>query len=138
MEYRGVLAWVYALTVLIGALSIIYPTPVPVWVDFGLHITYIYAMMLFFGGIAGLFAIYRPNYKVELVGLWFVLGGYAIYDIALWSLVTERILIATEIAPPFRPALIAAALAVFCTGRIIYLVKQNHELVKAADADGLD
>jgi len=137
MLNRGVLAAVYSLTAVFGLLSVSFPSP-SVWGLVGLHLVYLYGILLLVGGLAALVAVALPNYKLELIALWPVVGGFLMYDIALWGLFAERVGVIDGLAPPYGPALAVAILSLFLIAKILLLIKKNHQLVRAADNNGLD
>src|SRR6188768_1145155 len=96
---RGLLAGVYSLTALLGLATMFFPSE-SIWGLVGLHITWLYGGLLLIGAVGALVSIILPNYKLEMTFLWFVAGGYLIYDIALWGLFAERIGIIDGLAPP--------------------------------------
>lgn len=137
MLHRGLLAPVYGITVLLGLLTVLAPAP-SIWGVVGLHITYLYGILLFVGAIIALWSIIKPNYKLEMIALWPVVGGFALYDIALWGIFADRVGVLDGLPPPYGPALAVAVLTLFLIAKIVLLYKKNRELVRASDNGRLE
>lgn len=137
MLNRGLLAAVYSITALFGLLSLLFPSP-SVWGLVGLHLVYLYGILLLVFGLIALLAVLRPNYKVELIALWPIAGGFLMYDIALWGLFAERVGVLDGLPPPYGPALAVLILTLFLIAKILLLIWKNAQLVKASESHGLD
>ena len=136
MLNRGLLAVVYSLTILLGLLTVVFPAA-SIGGVIGDPLTYAYGVLLILGAAGALVGIIIPNYKVELVFLWLVAGGYLCYDIALWGLFAERVGLADGLPPPYGPALAVGVLTAFLAAKILFLTRKNRALVRAADHDRL-
>ncbi len=132
MMNRGLLAGVYSVSILLGLATLFFPSP-SVEGAIGLTLAYTYGAFILVGAVGALVGVILPNYKVELIALWAVAGGYFIYDIALWTLFAERIGVRDGLPPPYGPALAVLVLSIFLCAKIALLVKKNHQLVKASD-----
>lgn len=137
MLHRGILAWVYSLTAVLGVGTIFFPSE-SIEGAIGAAFTYLYGILLLVGAVGALIAIARPNYRFELIFLWPIAGGYASYAVALWSLFSERIGVMDGLAPPYGPAIVATVLTLFLIAKILLLIRKNRELVKAVENNGLD
>lgn len=137
MLNRGLLGGIYSLTVVLGLLTVLAPAP-SIWGVVGLHITYLYGILLVAGAAFAIFAILKPDYKLELIALWPIVGGYALYDIALWGLFADRVGVVDGLPPPYGPALAVAVLTLFLIAKIVLLYRKNREFVKASDNGRLE
>ena len=132
---RGYLAGAYALSLLLGVLTVAFPAPA-IEGAIGLVFTYVYGFLIMFGGLGCLVAVVIPNYRYEIVFLWGLIGGYATYAIALWSLFFDR-LSDYELVPPYGPALVVTVLTIFLIAKLALLTKKSTRLLKATN-DRLD
>lgn len=132
MMNRGLLAGVYGVSILLGLLTVLWPSP-SIEGIIGLSLAYVYGAFILVGAIIGLIAVTIPNYKIEIGALWVLAGGYLIYDVALWALFVERIGVHDGLPPPYGPALGILVLSIFLIAKIALLMKKSHQLVKAAD-----
>lgn len=133
MLNRPLLTAVYTLTLLFGLGSLFFPVPSIEGV-FGVINTAIYAVLLIIGALGCLYGVIKPNYKVEYVFLWFVTGGYLLYDLALWALYIERLTSGiTEVPAAYGPPLVVLVLSLFLCAKILLLDKLNKHQISLAE-----
>lgn len=132
MLNRGILGGVYGLSILLGALTLLFPAPSIEGV-LGLTLTYAYGVLIVVGGGIAAWGIIGPNYRTEMYGLWVLASGYIVYDIGLWALFAERIGVHDGLPPPYGPALAIAVLSLFLVAKVGFLYRKNSQLLKATN-----
>jgi len=125
---RKLLAIAYGVSIIMGLFTTLFPVTAIVDV-ITLHFTYLYGLLILIGSIGALIAVIKPDYRLEIVFLWLIIGGYLCYDVALWGLFAERIGIVDGLAPPYGPALGMAVLVLLLIAKQIALIRKNKELV---------
>lgn len=132
MINRGFMIAAYSLCILLGLLTVLFPVTSIVNV-LTLHFTYFYGLMILVGSAGALVGVARPNYRIETAFLWWVIGGFLCYDIALWGLFAERVGVVDGLAPPYGPALGMGILVILLGAQLLRLTKQSRKLIKDAD-----
>jgi len=126
---RGLLIVVYALSSLMGLMTTVFPVTAIVDI-ITLHFTVGYGLSIFAGSVGALIAVIKPDYRLEIVFLWFIVAGYLCYDVALWGLFFERVGVPDGLAPPYGPALGIAVLVSLLFAKQVTLIAKNRELVR--------
>ena len=121
---------VYVLVSLHGLLTLVFPSE-PISSVLGTWIVYFYGASFLFGGIVALIGLLRPNFKLESVALWPLFGAYALYDVALWTLVIDQLPHSDTLPAVYGPALVTAMVALTFLGKAITLGVQTRRLVRA-------
>jgi len=119
----------YGLTIVHGVLTLLAPS-ILVQDVIGIGIVYFYGTSFLLGGIVGLYATTKPNFKIEGVVLWPLAGAYGLYAIALWVLFTDQTskgigvtspYAVIDIASTYGPALVSTLACVFMAWKALYL-----------------
>lgn len=126
----------YTLTILLGLLTLVFPV-ISIKYIIGLHFTYLYAVLLAVGASGVLYGLLKPNYKTEKNFLWVLIGGWAIYDIALWGTFVARIVHPIPLlAPSYGPAIAVIIIILFLIRKYIFLRGEEKQLIKDSDRAG--
>jgi len=128
---RPVMATVYALVGLHGIVTISNPSGF-VSTILGTGVVYVYGFSFLIFGSAAIVAVIKPNFKIEAVALWPLFGSYALYDVALWTLVADQYVWGQPIPAMYGPAFAVAILAIIFLGMAIQLQIKTQQLVRAA------
>jgi len=128
---RGLLIPAYFLSAVMGVFGLLYPAP-SVASIIGNLFALLYALLIFVGACGSLFGVIAKKYRVEMVFLWFLAGGFLCYSIGLWGLYMERIVNPAESAAPYGPALVTAILSMFLFAKAFTLFRLNRRLINAS------
>ena len=130
----------YGLTVVHGILTLLAPS-IYVQNVLGVGIVYLYGTSFILGGIVGLYATLKPNFKIEGVVLWPLAGAYGLYAIALWVLFADQTAkgIGTtspyaiiDIAATYGPSLVSTLACVLMAWKALYLAGVMEHYVREA------
>lgn len=136
MMNRGVLAAVYSLCIVLGIYVLVNPS-LSVQGALGPILVPVYGALILLGGIAALLAIIKPNYKLEMIALWPLIGGFVTYDVALWAINIERHITESTTPLAYGPPLGMAVLSLLLMGKAGFLSRKNKELIRDHDASRL-
>lgn len=117
---RGILGVIYAIALLGGVASIVFP-PAPVLDTIGRLLVTAFSVMTMVGGAGGLLAVVRDNYRTELAAVPILGGGVAMY--AMTSLMLTA-------SSPTRAssAAMTTMLALFCVFRGLELLGHDQKM----------
>ena len=122
----------YALTMVLGILTVLYPLPAIAGV-IGISLTYLYGWMLGISGVLALYAVLRPNFKIEITFLFPVIAGWIVYDLSVWAVYVDRIYHPTDQAPPYGSGIAGALVCLFFVWRCTWLIGEARKLAKEVD-----
>jgi len=128
---RPIMATVYAFVALHGIVTVGNPSQ-PVASILGEGIVYIYGFSFIFFGVAAFVSILRPNFKIEAVALWPLFGAYALYDVALWTLVADQYALGEALPAIYGPAFSVGILSIIFLGTAIRLQVKTQQLLREA------
>ena len=129
MLIRGLRITIYALSVGLGLATVVFPAP-SIGGVIGLHFTYLYGTLIFFGGLSALVGELKPDYRIELTGLWLTAGGYALYALALWGLFFQRLFVPTVQPPSYGAAIGLTVASLFFFKKVHYLSVKSKEILR--------
>ena len=132
---RGQLIVVYVLSSLMGLLTTLFPVTAIVDI-ITLHFTVGYGLLILIGSIGALVEVIKPDYRLEIIFLWFIIAGYLCYDVALWGIFAERLGVRDGLAPPYGPAVTVLVLVMLLFAKQMTLIKKNKQLVGSAHGLG--